>query len=41
MSNITPSIWARRRTARFRCCGWLSAHVYFPCCWGGRLPTPL
>ena len=24
----------------FRCCGWLLAHVWLPCCRGGRLPTP-
>ena len=27
-------MWARNKRAGFCCFGWLSAHIYLPCCWG-------
>jgi len=33
-------IWVRSRRAGFSCLSWFSAHIWLPCCWDGRLPTP-
>ena len=38
--TLLRGIWARSRRAGFRCWSWLSAHVWLPCCWDERLPTP-
>ena len=38
--TLLRGIWDRSRRAGFRCWSWLSAHVWLPCCWGGRLMTP-
>jgi len=38
--TLLRGIWDRGRRAGFRCWSWLSAHVWLPCCWDGRLPTP-
>ena len=40
--TFLQGMWAGlEQKGRFRCCGWLPAHVYLPCCRGGRLPTLL
>jgi len=40
LSNVTPRYLGWSRRGGFRCWSWLSAHVWLPCCWDGRLLTP-
>ena len=40
LSNVTPRYLGLEQKGGSRYWTWLSAHVWLPCFWDGRLPTP-